>query len=318
MQNSAPILSVGHLCYNTGPYVLDAIKSIQASDLKEIEQIVLDDCSTDGSADLISDFIEKNGLNVRFIQNKTNLGINASKNKIIAEASGKYYYGIGDDLILPNKLGRDLELLEKSDDSVFGVCSLSQIFYENPVTPIDEYHGSHRGFLETTTITADQLLKSLVSKNWIAAPTVVLKMAWLKNFEYPSDYFIEDYPFWVMSALQGKAIIHRPEVSVLYRRGEDSISRQHYKSLTALKIAKDSIRCRLLALDALGEEKQRAKIIRDGINILQYGDTTLQKWYRKFIVENNCRGIIYYGSFFSKNNYFLRALWFLSRLTRNV
>ena len=318
MQNSPPLLSVGHLCYNTGPFVLEAIKSIQASGMKRIEQIVIDDGSTDGSADLVSDFIEKNGLNIRFIKNEENLGINASKNKLIAEATGKYYYGLGDDLILPDKFVRDLELLEQSDENVLGVCSLSQIFFEDPSSPVNEYHGNHRNYLETTTIAAEQLLQSLVAKNWIAAPTVVFKTAWLKKFNYPKDYFIEDYPFWVMSAMEGMGIIHRPEVSVLYRRGEHSISRQHYKSLTTLKISKDSIRCRVLALDTLGREEQKASIIRDGINILQYGDSTLQMWYQKFIAENNYRGLIYYGSLISKNKYFLRALWFISRLTQRV
>lgn len=316
--NESLLLTVGHLCYNTGHYVIDAIRSVQASAPDGTEQIVIDDGSSDESVELLERFIESSNQNIRLIKNKKNLGINASKNRVVSEAKGKYYYSIGDDLVLPDKFQKDIALLEQSDESVFAICSLSQIFYEDPSDLSHEHHGSHPLFNTETVIPAEDLLQSLTLKNWIAAPTVVFKTQWLKTLEYPSDFFIEDYPYWVFSAIQGKTMLHRPETSVLYRRGKHSISRQHYQSQTALKIHKDCIRCRIIALDALGDDTQTVTIIRDGVNILRYGDDALKKWYRLFIAENNCRGIIYYGSAISQNKYFMRALLHLSSRTQRI
>lgn len=44
MTNQFPVVTVTHLCYNTGSLVIEAIKSVMANDYPNVQQVILDDC----------------------------------------------------------------------------------------------------------------------------------------------------------------------------------------------------------------------------------------------------------------------------------
>ena len=140
----------------------------------------------------------------------------------------------------------------------------------------------------------------------------------LKTYKYPADYYIEDYAFWVMNAINGYTLGYRNQTSVLYRRHSASLSNQHHHSLTALKISKDRIRCVLLIANHTGKINEQARIIRDGINIVQYGNPDLQAWYLDLIQNLQLQGFIYYFSKISLSPKWLRLAWYLSKASRKV
>jgi glycosyltransferase involved in cell wall biosynthesis len=76
--------------YNYGRYLSRAIRSLigQTYDKNEFEILIIDDCSTDGSQDILSAFSANR--QVRVIYNDQNLGLAASCNKAIRDARGKY------------------------------------------------------------------------------------------------------------------------------------------------------------------------------------------------------------------------------------
>ena len=88
-------------CYNLEDRIEACLDSIICQDCQEIEILVIDDCSTDHSVDVINKFIDKHPeRNIRLIINETNLGLCKVRNIAIDEAHGEYLFFVdGDDTI---------------------------------------------------------------------------------------------------------------------------------------------------------------------------------------------------------------------------
>lgn len=103
--------------HNREKYIIRSIKSVLNQTYKELEIIVVDDASTDKTAELIREIYDKD-VCVSLIRNSYKIGANASRNKGINIARGKYIaFQDSDDMWYPNKLEKQMELLneEKSD-----------------------------------------------------------------------------------------------------------------------------------------------------------------------------------------------------------
>jgi len=71
--------------------ILNKIKEVSLTNEIEKELIIVDDCSTDQTADEVDKFIERNpALNIRFFQHMVNKGKGAALHTGISEASGEY------------------------------------------------------------------------------------------------------------------------------------------------------------------------------------------------------------------------------------
>ncbi len=94
-------ISVILICYNTAPYIEECLKSIFSQDLENFEVIILDNASSDGTTDIIKNYIA-NKQNVTFIENKENLGGSIAGNTGIKMAKGEYVYLMDSDDIMPD------------------------------------------------------------------------------------------------------------------------------------------------------------------------------------------------------------------------
>ncbi|HJX01933.1 MAG: hypothetical protein A2Y66_00850 [Nitrospirae bacterium RBG_13_41_22] len=78
----------------------------------EVEFIIVDDCSTDNTVNVVNKFIKENGIKVKFILNKTNCGYPKSMNIGIKEASNNHVFILNDDIFIFNPRNF-IEILEK-------------------------------------------------------------------------------------------------------------------------------------------------------------------------------------------------------------
>jgi len=110
----APLVSVMTLSYNHAPYLAAAIESVLAQTIDDLELIVTDDGSTDGSLDIARRYAEADPR-VRLLTHPghVNRGIGASANLALAATGGRYLLGFAsDDLLLPDTLEREIACLE--------------------------------------------------------------------------------------------------------------------------------------------------------------------------------------------------------------
>lgn len=103
--------------YNSSQYVEKAIKSVLNQTYKNIELLIVDDCSTDNTIDVLNKYVD--GNNVRIIRNKENVGVGISRKIGINNAKGKYITFLdSDDYLLEDFIEMNVKLIEEQDADV--------------------------------------------------------------------------------------------------------------------------------------------------------------------------------------------------------
>ena len=113
--------------YNAEPFLAECLESILAQNFADMEILIADDASTDGSAALIQGYATKD-QRIRCWRNQNNLGPVGNFNLLLKTAGGKYIkYVLADDkLVTPDALSRMAEVLDH-DESVSLVASATQL-----------------------------------------------------------------------------------------------------------------------------------------------------------------------------------------------
>jgi glycosyltransferase involved in cell wall biosynthesis len=107
--------------YNLGLYIDDAIKSIQAQTYSDWELLVLDDCSTDSTIEVVKKYVSTDSR-IRYIRNEQNLGMLKNWNKGISYCRSKYFLKLdGDDIVHQDMLQSSLNILEIDANDSIGI-----------------------------------------------------------------------------------------------------------------------------------------------------------------------------------------------------
>ena len=100
--------------YNQKELIKRCLNSIPVR--KDIEVVIVDDCSTDGTLDSIQDFMENTDLEVKLILHTENLGGGEAYNTCMDNCSGEYIYQIdNDDYLLTGNFERAMDELDGTD-----------------------------------------------------------------------------------------------------------------------------------------------------------------------------------------------------------
>lgn len=111
-----PKVSVCVMTYNQEKYISDCLQSILDQETGfEFEVIVADDCSTDGTQEIIKGFVEKYSHRIISVLHSKNVGVGVNYRSAHDRATGEYVaHCDGDDIWLPGKLAYQADLLDKN------------------------------------------------------------------------------------------------------------------------------------------------------------------------------------------------------------
>jgi alpha-1,3-rhamnosyltransferase len=215
-----PLVTVGIASFNNARYVLETLKSVVSQSYKNIEIVVVDDCSSDNSFELIEEFLRPNEFPSKLIRHEKNMGVVAVCNRLLQEVRGEYYCFVGsDDVFYPEKIARQMEVMSwGGDDLVFS--AMDYIGAEGE--PMEM-----RNFNRLPDISGPFVLTwaFLLGGSFITAPTAMLKTAATKKAGgYNPDFSIEDMPLWVRLAGMGASFYYISEPLVKYRIYSASLS----------------------------------------------------------------------------------------------
>ena len=130
MGKDNPLVSVIIACFNGEDYIDQCIEALVKQTYQNIEIVVCDDASKDGSLALLQKWAEKDPR-VVVLHNEANLFAAASRNKCFKAAKGDYFcIQDVDDISMPNRIERLLAEIQ-SDDVDF-VSSAMQCFEGTP------------------------------------------------------------------------------------------------------------------------------------------------------------------------------------------
>ena len=254
--------------YNAGEYLKEAIESILKQTFTNLTLLIIDDCSTDGSANVAKSFDDQR---IKLLVNQKNLGLSASLNIGIENASTKYIARMDqDDISLPNRIEEQLNFMEANRD--IGVCG----------TYIEAFSPSGSRLKKFPIKDAD-IKVMLLFNSPLAHPTVMIRKEILDKYElkYDSNYDgAEDYDLWErMSKFTRMENI--PKVLFRYRLHQSQLSR-----ISPTKQAKvDKIQKR--QYDRLNIEKDDLSgLLNANKKHRLYNDLSLRKIVYKLYYQN--------------------------------
>lgn len=104
------LVSIVMPSYNTARFIKDSIESVLHQTYKNWELIIVDDCSTDDTEGVVSQYLQDS--RICFIKNEKNSGAAISRNRALQEARGKWVAFLdSDDLWHPEKLEKQLAFM---------------------------------------------------------------------------------------------------------------------------------------------------------------------------------------------------------------
>lgn len=142
MEKRQPWISVVMPVYNAQDYLADSIESVLNQSFRDLELIVVDDCSSDNSREVCKRYVEQDER-VRLIQLKENIGAGMARNRGIQAASGRYLaFMDADDTIETGLYKKAVDASEdgRVDMIVWGATerfynSDGDVVSENPILP---------------------------------------------------------------------------------------------------------------------------------------------------------------------------------------
>ena len=216
--NNSPLVTIGVLSYNYSKYLLAALNSLLVQTYNNIELIIIDDCSTENSVEIINQWISSNNLHCTFIINEKNEGITKVSNKLVALSKGKYINLFAtDDIMLPEKIEQQVNLLEQAGEE-YGMCyaNVETMDEENNITGLYCDPG-----IESLP-QGDVLEAFAFNQMKFATPSALIRIAAYKKCGmYDERVLIEDYNFWLRFFACCKACICNYP-SLIYRVKKES------------------------------------------------------------------------------------------------
>lgn len=232
--------------YNAQDFVGESVRSITAQTYANLEVVVVDDGSTDASADEVLRVADGR---VRIVRGAANRGQSEALNTGLTMAQGRYVALLGaDDVALPNRIATQARYLDEHPS--VGLVGTSYVRCDESGAVFDTFHVSEHPVV---------VLWRLLLSNPIGAPTVMMRREILGRagcFD-PTFVFAEDLEYWGRVALvAGIGQIDVPLTA--YRNHEGSLSsatpnatateavaRAHQKNvrrLTGLEVGLESLK----------------------------------------------------------------------------
>lgn len=215
MSKVQPLFTVATVTYNSGKWVRQAIESVLASSFTDFELLISDDCSTDDTWDIIQQYCDPR---VKAWRNEKNIGEYPNRNKVLAEAKGKYLLFVdGDDILYKQTLRNLSEYVQEFPEAsaVWGVPSARFCFallpyqFEPAITVRLIYETditlAEIGFAETLFKTS--CLKAIGG----LATGFRIGDTWAKKMiasQYPVLFVPMGYMLWRVSAGQASNKVH--------------------------------------------------------------------------------------------------------------
>ena len=211
------LISVIMAAYNAEATIGQSIQSVLNQTYSNLELLVIDDCSQDGTATL-AEKIAKTDSRVRLIFNEKNSGVSYTRKHGLKEAKGEWIAILdSDDAWAPKKLEKQIKLQEKTSADLLFTGSA---FMDSEGNPINWYLHA------PAEITYRQLLKQNVLSN---SSALVRKELYAKHYAV-GDGMHEDFAIWLGILKEDRKAYGVDEPLLIYRIARSSKSGNKVKA----------------------------------------------------------------------------------------
>ena len=242
-----PAVSIIMPVYNTEKYLREALDSVLAQTMTDIEVLCVDDGSTDSSLEILREYAAKDPR-IIIIESKINNGLAYARNLGLPHAIGKYLLFLdSDDVFNPQMVEKSYARAEETNSDI---CIFSgELFFEDTGERLPQPGLCRADLFPETVFSAKDHPNEIFL---ISAPNV-----WNKLFRrefinaegiaFPKSRTAEDIPFTFTALACAERITLLNEPLVLYRQRSDSLMRNQDKNPLAFYDTLCELRDRLTA-----------------------------------------------------------------------
>jgi len=210
---STPLVSVCIAVYNHEAYIGEALESVLAQSYPNIEILVVDDASADGSASVIEGYAQRYPGRIRALVLSENEGPSRAANRLFAMAQGTFVALLGsDDRMLPQRIERQVAHLLANPEYV-GVFTDIAVIDAQGQRPAE--HNLVEDLFNQPII---HLRRQLLTGNFLNAPSAMVRRSDLlaAGGYDPLLRYVQDYDLWGRLLLRGE-LARLPECLTEYR-----------------------------------------------------------------------------------------------------
>lgn len=254
--NNNPLVSVFIVTYNSQDYIIEALESVKSQTYQNIELVVSDDCSSDGTVSIIRQWISLNQerfVRTEVVETPVNTGIPANYNRAVKVCHGEWLKMMdGDDLLLPNCVEDNIKFVLDNPEAsvVFSDMFLFKNMDRNAIVG-KRFNKQRKLFFG---LDAEKQTRWLLRGNILPSQTCFISAKLLKNNPYNEKYrLLEDYPMWIKLTTQNVRFHYFDKCTAMYRIvdsvssnnrdlfpvGYTEICRQFYKDIILPLIKKN-------------------------------------------------------------------------------
>ncbi len=204
-----PLISVLLPTYNCEKYINECMDSILCQTYSNLELLIIDDCSTDNTVNLIQDYKDER---IKLTIKEKNTGYTDSLNWGINNCKGEYIARMdGDDISLPTRFEEQVAVLQ--NNSAISICGSSALILGSTnIIKVPE--------------TNEEIFRKFLFENAIIHPSLMFRKEVFKEYKYDRNFEpAEDYNLWTKLIFNFN--FYNIQKSLLYyRRHDENVSKK--------------------------------------------------------------------------------------------
>lgn len=212
--------------FNGDKYITDTINSVLVQDYDKYHLIIVDDCSSDKSKEIINSFKSRYPQKITTIFHSRNMGVGRTLHELSKNyCDVDYIAQIGQDDIWPNSyLSSQISKLIESKARV----TFSAVDYiDSSTLPNMHFHPVFRNEKLMTLSSSEDLFCSLLQGNYLCASSSVISLEGINEKLYTywgvDNNLLQDYEMWLNLSLLG-LFIYNNAVTIHYRIHDNNLS----------------------------------------------------------------------------------------------
>jgi glycosyltransferase involved in cell wall biosynthesis len=211
MESKTPLVSIGIPTFNSGKYIAKTLESIAAQTFRNLEVIVIDNCSTDTTMEICQSFKDK-FKNFRIIVNDHNIGGEANFNKAFQVASGDLIAIFhSDDVYHPDIVQKYVDTFLK-DPKTSAISCMGKVINDAGNETGAFYHLPQDLKSYGPQYSFEQILRAVLinGNSFLICPSVMIKKSTyqqLGGFEFEKFRSSSDLGLWLKIAQAGSFTI---------------------------------------------------------------------------------------------------------------
>jgi glycosyltransferase involved in cell wall biosynthesis len=222
-----PKVSVHIISYNQKDYIREAVESALAQDYPNLEIVIADDASTDGTADILREYQSAQPHRVTAILGECNLGLSGNGNRALNACTGEFIAFMGgDDILLPGKIAAQVAWLSEREERVLCAHQV-EVFYDDRSRaphPLSKRLRSGRGAEE------------IIRHQPFGAVSVMVRANRIPPHGYRTELpMVSDNMMWVEVLREDGVFGCVPGILSRYRRHDANVSRDPFRYLSEVE-----------------------------------------------------------------------------------